>query len=284
MFPSREYEHPRKLVGTTVKVAAGQIDTSTPPKLEKVYDLLESIALSGASLVVFPELCLTGLNKNLSETVPGPSTEALAAKAKELGIFVVVGLLEKHRQKFYNTAVLIGPEGIAGKYRKIHPWYPSEYPVPVEWGDLGYPVFNTNIGKIGMLICYDVWFPEPARILALQGAEIIAVPIKASLRSAFDYILRTRALENHVWIVGANGIAVAEAGGMAWKITGLSQIVSVYGEVLAQAGSEKEETIYADIDVKAATHDKQLLPGAEWEKTDLFWERKPETYHIILNK
>lgn len=286
-LPTREYEYTRKPVGELLKVAAVQIEPRLNEEdrfLKKVCDLLKSAAAEKASLVIFPELALSGLMRATSETVPGPSTEVLAAKAKEYGVYVVVGLLERYKEKFYNTAVLIGPGGIVGKYRKIHLWYPSEDEIPVEPGDLGYPVFTTNIGKIGMMICYDSWFPEPARVLALNGAEIIAVPTYTGLHSEFDYIFRTRALENHVWIVGANGIATLEGKGIVWRIVGRSQIVSIFGEVLAEASSEKEETIYAKIDTKAATRNKQLLPGVEWKKSDLFWARKPETYDAIMSK
>ena len=287
ILPTREHEYTRKPVGELVKVAAVQIEPRLDEEdriLEKICNLIKSTAAEGASLIVFPELSLTGLMKTTSEIVPGPSTEVLATIAKEVGVYVVIGLLEKHKEKFYNTAVLIGPGGIVGKYRKIHPWYPSEDQIPVEPGDVGYPVFKTNIGNIGMMVCYDAWFPEPARVLALKGAEIIAVPSITGLHSAFDYILRTRALENHVWIVGANGIAALEEEGIVWRVIGRSQIVSIFGEVLAEASSEREETIYATIDVNAATLNKQLLPGSEWKKSDLFWARKPKTYDIILSK
>jgi len=287
ILPTREHEYTRKPVGELVKVAAVQIEPRLDEEdriLEKICNLIKSTAAEGASLIVFPELSLTGLMKTTSEIVPGPSTEVLATIAKEVGVYVVIGLLEKHKEKFYNTALLIGPSGIVGKYRKIHPWYPSEDQIPVEPGDVGYPVFKTNIGNIGMMVCYDAWFPEPARVLALKGAEIIAVPSITGLHSAFDYILRTRALENHVWIVGANGIAALEEEGIVWRVIGRSQIVSIFGEVLAEASSEREETIYATIDVNAATLNKQLLPGSEWKKSDLFWARKPKTYDIILSK
>jgi len=289
-YPTREYEYPRTLVGELVKVAAVQIEPRLTEKngtLEKFYRCLESAAGKGASLVVFPELSLTGLLKATAETVPGPSTEALAIKAREHGVYAVIGMLEKYKEKFYNTAVLIGPSGIIGKYRKIHPWYPSESLIPVQSGDLGYPVFSTDIGKIGMMICYDAWFPEPARALALGGAEIIAFPTHTGLHSCFDYILRTRALENHVWIAGANGVGAFTINSAETAIVdiivGRSQIVSIFGQVLAEASSHNEEIIYASIDVKAATHDKQLLPGDEWgEKADLFWARKPETYGVVM--
>jgi len=287
ILPTREHEYTRKPVGELVKVAAVQIEPRLDEEdriLEKICNLIKSTAAEGASLIVFPELSLTGLMKTTSEIVPGPSTEVLATIAKEVGVYVVIGLLEKHKEKFYNTAVLMGPGGIVGKYRKIHPWYPSEDQIPVEPGDVGYPVFKTSIGNIGMMVCYDAWFPEPARVLALKGAEIIAVPSITGLHSAFDYILRTRALENHVWIVGANGIAALEEEGIVWRVIGRSQIVSIFGEVLAEASSEREETIYATIDVNAATLNKQLLPGSEWKKSDLFWARKPKTYDIILSK
>jgi predicted amidohydrolase len=284
ILPSHEYEFVRKSVGKPMKVAAVQMEPRLYKEeriLEKVCDFLKIAVSEGASLVVFPELCLTGLMKATSETVPGPSTEALATEAKEYGVYIVAGLLEKYKEKFYNTAVLIGPSGIIGKYRKIHPWYPSEDIIPVEPGDLGYPVFTTSIGKIGMMICYDAWFPEPARVLAIKGAEIIAIPTHTGLYSMFDYILRTRALENHVWIVASNAVAIIEEEGMAWRIVGKSQVVSIFGEVLAEASSEKEEIINAEIDARAATHDKQLLPGTTWEKSDLFRARKQKTYDVI---
>jgi predicted amidohydrolase len=286
-IPTHEYEFPRRIVGKLIKVAAVQMEPRLNEKdrtLEKICHFIKSTAHEGASLVVFPELSLTGLIKTTSETVPGPSTEVLVTEAKKHDVHVVVGLLEKCNKKFYNTSVLIGPHGIIGKYRKIHPWCPSEDMVPVDHGDLGYPVFTTSIGKVGMMICYDVWFPEPARVLALKGAEIVAVPLLTGLNSAFDYLLRTRALENHVWIIGANATATLEEGGIGWRIIGRSQIVSVFGEVLGEASEENEEIIYAKIDVKAATHTKQLLPGRKWKKSDLFQARKPENYRIILNK
>ena len=289
-YPTREYEYPRMLLGEPVKVAAVQIEPRLHKEngtLKKFYSYLESAAREGASLVVFPELSLTGLMKATAETVPGPSTEALSVKTKEYNVYVVTGMLEKHKEKFYNTAVLIGPSGIIGKYRKIHPWYPSESQIPVQPGDLGYPVFSTDIGKIGMMICYDAWFPEPTRVLALGGVDMIAFPTQTGLHSCFDYILRTRALENHVWIIGANGVGTLKTDeaetAIAEIIVGRSQIVSIFGEVLAEASSHNEETIYATIDVKAATQDKQLLPGSEWKKkADLFWARKPETYGAIV--
>lgn len=287
VIPTYEYEFTRKTIGDLVKVAAVQMEPKLDKKdqnLEKICDFIKSAADEGASLVVFPELSLTGLIRTMAETVPGPSTNVLTTESKKHNMHIVVGLLEKCNKKFYNSSVLIGPNGIIGKYRKIHPWYPSEDSVPVNSGDLGYPVFTTNIGKVGMMICYDAWFPEPARVLALKGAEIIAIPLHTGLNSAFDYILRTRALENHVWIIAANATVTLEEKGIGWRIIGRSQIISIVGEVLAEASEENEEIIYAKIDVKAATSDKQLLPGTEWKKTDLFWARKPENYSIISNK
>jgi len=289
-YQTREYEYPRALVGEPVKVAAVQIEPRLCEEngmLEKFYSYLESATGKGASLVVFPELSLTGLMKATAETVPGPSTEALAMKAREHGVYVVIGMLERYKKRFYNTAVLIGPSGIIGKYRKIHPWYPSESQIPVQPGDLGYPVFPTDIGKIGMMVCYDAWFPEPARVLALGGADIVAFPTHTGLHSCFDYILQTRALENHVWIIGANGVGTFKINAaettIAETMVGRSQIVSIFGQVLAEASSHNEDIIYASLDVKVATQDKQLLPGNEWgKKADLFWARKPETYGAIV--
>lgn len=273
----------------TIKVAAVQMEPKIFDKegnLNKILQFVDEAAGNGAKLIVFPECALTGyvfLNRTetekVAETIPGPSTYKLIEKAKEHNVYIVVGLVEKDGDKFYNAAILVGPEGYIGKYRKVHPWWPAESAWPVTAGDLGFPVYSTAIGKIGMMICYDAWFPEPARCLALGGADIIAfltnaVGVPAGF-ACFDHILQTRAIENHVWIVGADRIGVERDVPFA----GRSQIVDIYGDVIVEASLDKEEIIYTTIDVKAATETKQLVPGLE--KSDLFWARKPASYAII---
>ncbi len=136
----------------------------------------------GAEIVVLPELADSGYVFNtapelagLAEAIPGGrSAESLIALARELGIHIVSGLAESDAGRFYNSAILCGPDGYIGKYRKLHLWNRENlFFAP---GDLGLPVFDTRLGRIGIAICYDGWFPETFRQLALNGAELVCVP------------------------------------------------------------------------------------------------------------
>lgn len=144
--------------------------------------MIEEAAAQGANLMVLPELCNTGYvfssreeAHSLAETIPqGPSSEAWIACAARLNIYLVAGITEREDETLYNSAVIIGPEGLIGRYRKVHLWGDEAlYFTP---GNLGFPVFKTRIGTIGCQICYDCWFPESFRMAALQGAEIVCVP------------------------------------------------------------------------------------------------------------
>lgn len=274
----------------SIKVAAVQMEPKLLDKeanLKKILAYIDEAAAKGAKLIVFPECALTGYvlrgkeeTAKVAETIPGPSTDIIAEKAAARGVYIVLGMVEVYGINFYNAAVLIGPEGVIGKYRKNHPWYGAEADWPVTAGDLGYPVFETAIGNIGMMICYDAWFPEPARILALGGADIIAFPTNAVAVpagfAAFDHILQTRAIENHVWVIAADRIGVEREIPFA----GRSQIIDIYGDVMVEASPDKEEIIYAIIHPKAATRDKMLVPGLP--ASDLWWARRPATYKAIV--
>lgn len=207
-----------------IKVAAVQMEPKLNDKkgnMAKVLSSIDDAAAAGARLIIFPECVLTAYvfegqaeTSAAAEPVPGPSTEVLGKKAKEKGVYIVAGMVEFHETNFYNVSVLVGPDGYIGKYRKMHPWYPAEENWPITPGETnqGYPVFETEIGNIGMCICYDMWIAETARILALNGADIIAFPTNTVAAPAgeavFDHVLRTRALENHVWIVGVDRIGI----------------------------------------------------------------------------
>ena len=216
-----------------------------------------------------------------AEAVPGPSTEVLAQKAREKGVYIVAGMVESHETDFYNVSVLVGPQGYIGKYRKMHPWNPAEESWPITPGETsqGFPVFETEIGNIGMCICYDMWITETARILALNGADIIAFPTNTVAvpagQAVFDHVLRTRALENHVWIVGADRIGIEREVPFA----GRSQIVDPYGNVMVEASADREEIVYADIQPAIASRDKMLVP--DLPAADLWWIRRPESYSKI---
>jgi predicted amidohydrolase len=144
--------------------------------------LIEEAAKAGAALVVLPELCSSGYVFDsraeafaLAENVPdGDSVRAWLAAAQRLGVFIAAGLPERVGDRLYNTAVLLGPRGPVGSYRKLHLW--GDEHLFFESGDLGLPVFHTEIGRIGLMVCYDGWFPETYRLLAMQGADIVCMP------------------------------------------------------------------------------------------------------------
>lgn len=278
----------------TIKVAAVQMEpklNDNPGNLAKALAAIDTASATGAALIVLPECALTGYvyteraeTASNAEPVPGPMTDALAKKASDKDVLIVAGMIEEDGEDLYNVAVLIGPGGLIGKYRKVHPWYPAEtnWPVTPAESSQGFPVFDTTIGRIGMCICYDMWVTESAKVLALNGADIIAFPTNTVAVPAgealSDHIMRTRSLENHVWIVGADRIGVEREVPFA----GRSQITDPYGNVIVEASRDKEEIIYADIQPKRATKDKMLVP--ELPEADLWWIRRPETYSIIASK
>ena len=156
----------------------GEIERNVETSLK----LIGEAADSGSRLIVLPELCNSGYVLEsreeayaLSEDVAtGGSIARWAALAAERGLYIVAGFLEHDGVKLYNSAIVIGPEGVIGTYRKNHLW--ADEALYFERGDLGFPVFHTPFGRVGVLICYDGWFPEAWRILALQGADIVCVP------------------------------------------------------------------------------------------------------------
>jgi predicted amidohydrolase len=211
----------------------------------------------GADLIVFPESVTTGFAPqatleelyDMAETIPGPFIEEVSALAKRLSVHVVLPVYEKGLEKgvIYNSSVLIDYEGrILGTYRKTH-LFPTERRSAGGWSTPGReaPVFDTDLGKIGMIICYDGDFPELSRALAVQGAEIITRP-SALLRSFEIWKLtnRARAYDNHVYVIGVNQIGPDAVGNYYF---GHSQIISPIAHVMAQA-SGTEEIVAAEMD------------------------------------
>jgi predicted amidohydrolase len=186
-------------------IACAQIDCvlgDTEANREKVISSMRAAAERDAHLVIFPECALTGYAYNsLEEAVPfaeeinGPSSEAIAAACQETGAYAVVGFIESAGANFYNAAMLVGPEGVVGGYRKVHmPFIGIDrFLTP---GDRPFQVFELPFGKVGVNICYDISFPEPARVLKLMGAELIALITNwptAAWRSP-QFVANTRAL------------------------------------------------------------------------------------------
>ena len=242
-------------------------------------------ASNQAALVVFPECSLAGYvysNRDeampFAETIPGPSTEKIASLCQELKVYVVFGLLEKEGDKLFNAAVLLGPEGLIGKYRKNHlPYLGVDRFVDI--GDKPFEVYQTQIGNIGLFICYDIVFPESARVMTLMGADILAHPTnfpKGSGDRITTYVLNSRALENKVHVVSTNR-AGTERG---YPFCGLSKIIAASGDTLALASPTREETIYGEVSLEQARQKHTVFIPGEWE-VDRIGDRRPELYGLI---
>lgn len=227
------------------------------------------VAATGAELVVLPETAATGFTPgmgpeqlwDLVPEIPGPHTEPLQQVAARLGVHLVWGVYERgpRRGVVYNSAVLIGPTGeVLGVYRKTHPFGP-ETVAGGGWVTPGesVTVVETELGRIGMVICFDGDFPELARVQAVRGAEVIARPA-AFLRSAdiWELTSRARAYDNHTFVIGANATGTDAAG---THYFGNSLIVTPIAEVVARAASH-QCWISARLDPAAAL--SQLTPGS----------------------
>lgn len=176
---------------------------SAAESLEQFCKLAKNSAAQKPDIICFPEgatVCGTGKSyAEVAESIPGPSTERLGALAKELNSYIVAGIYERSGKIVYNTSVLVERDGkLVGKYRKTH--LPrEEWEAGITPGD-EYPVFETEFGKVGMMICWDLQFPEPARAMAAQGAEVILLPIWGGS----DVLAQARAIENHVFLISSS--------------------------------------------------------------------------------
>jgi len=225
--------------------------------------VIQKLSSQKADLIVLPELFNTGYQfiskeeiAELSEEIPsGFTTQKLAELSRDKSIYIVAGLAEKHGDNFYNSAVLTGPEGFIGVYRKTHLFFEEKL-----WflpGDTGFRVWETPIGNLGIMICFDWFFPESARTLALKGSDIIAHPSNLVLPYCPDAMV-TRCLENRVLAVTANRTGVERRGGKKeLKFIGSSEIVSPKGEILCRASREDEEYMQTQINIIEA-RDKYL--------------------------
>ncbi|HOP05882.1 MAG TPA: nitrilase-related carbon-nitrogen hydrolase [candidate division Zixibacteria bacterium] len=233
-----------------------------------------------ADLIVLPELCNSGYNfssptqaRELAESAEdGPFVQYLTEYCKLHNTHVVSGLNERDSSYLYNTAVLIGPAGPIGKYRKIHLfWNEKDIFQP---GDLGLPLFDIGSARIGMLVCFDWLFPEVWRILALKGADIICHPSNLVLPELCQKAIPTHAVCNRVFVMTAN--RVGTEGELTF--TGRSIIASPKAEVIAEGTSTGEEFISADVDI-AMARDKMLTP-----RNHAFNDRRPECYRELVKK
>jgi len=289
-----------------LKVSTASINCKFDKKanLEKFLKCIDEAADNGAQILVLPEQALQGyltsvvamdcsgdLEKNEflyqwenAEEVPaGPSVQAVIRKAIERKIYVCFGMTEKENDyKLYNTAVLTGPDGYIGKYRKVH--QPADEMQSYYAGN-EFPVFDTPIGKLGMMICYDAWFPESGRELALGGAEIILKPT-ATVHAfedhhlegdqgyySYDLCERATALQNGCWFISSNQIGVCGNS----DYFGHSNIIDPCGHILETTDHDEKIVYYEIDDVK-----KSVWMGREVRFAGLYFlkDRQPSAYKL----
>ena len=268
--------------------------------LQKAIQKVREAASRGAQIVCLQEL-FTSLyfcdveeydNFKLAEPIPGPSTEVLAKVAAELNVVIIASLFEKRTQGIYHntTAVLDADGAYLGKYRKMHipddpAFYEKFYFTP---GDLGYKVFKTKYANIGVLICWDQWYPEAARITSLMGAEILFYPTAIGWATsqdeksnkeqydAWQTIQRSHAVANGVHVVSVNRVGFEQEGRM--KFWGGSFIANPLGTLLYQASHEEEEVIVWEINTDDTDHYRTHWPFMRDRRIDSY---QPVTKRFI---
>jgi len=273
-----------------IKLALCQISSKREDKtanLQKIEDLTVKAKEQDVDLAVFPEMCLTGYVLHdevygLAEPIPGPATQRVEAIAKSTGIHIIFGmpeLSEKTQATLYNTAVLVGPKGFIGKYRKM---YLPTHSVFEEkrYFRSGYEAaaFQTEIGNLGLTICYDVFFPEVFRLTRLKGAQLI-VCISASpavRRSYFELLTAARALENTAYLAYVN-LAGVQDGLQFW---GGSRLISPTGDLLAKAKYDEEDFVIAEVDFSDLRTAESFVPTLRDLRPELFDKLKQYSEQI----
>jgi predicted amidohydrolase len=270
------------------RVAAVQME----PKLGKVAENLEIIlsrlaeaAKGEANLVVFPECALSGYgfdsrDQGLAAAVStaGPELEAVARVCADLGVHCVLGLLERDGDKLFNAAALVGPAGLVGVYRKVHLPYLG-VDMFVDPGDRPFAVHDAGGIRIGMHICYDASFPEAGRALTLLGADLLVLPTNWPTHSepTAEHVIPARAIENTVYVMAVNRVGL-ESG---FQFIGHSSIVDPFGKVLAVGSADREEILYADIDVNRARR-KHLVRVPGRHEINRIGDRRPGFYQPLV--
>jgi len=265
--------------------------------LAKAMKMVRNAAGEGANIVCLPELfqsqyfCQSEDHRyfELADTIPGPTTDALGALSKELGIALVASLFERRAPGVYhNTAVIFDADGsVVGKYRKMHIpddplYYEKFYFTP---GDLGFQAFQTKFGKIGVCICWDQWYPEASRITALKGAEIIFYPtaigwhpaeknaLGKSQHSAWETIQRSHAIANGCYVVSANRVGLERpVGGEGIEFWGQSFLAAPTGEILERASVSDEQVLVQALDLARIDEHRTHWPFLRDRRIDAYGE------------
>ena len=282
-----------------VGILQQRVTEDVKANMRHIAEGIERLADDGAQLVVLQELhnslyfCQTEDvdNFNLAEPVPGPSTEFYGGLARRFGVVIVTSLFEKRAAGLYhNTAVVMECDGsIAGKYRKMHipddpAYYEKFYFTP---GDIGFHPIDTSVGRLGVLVCWDQWYPEAARLMALQGAEILVYPTAIGYadsdtpdeqerqREAWTTVQRGHAVANGLPVVTANRVGFEpDPSGQTKGISfwGSSMAVGPQGEMLWRAGRDEEESAVIDIDMSRCEQVRRWWPFLRDRRIDEFGE------------
>lgn len=267
--------------------------------IERLCDGIRDLAGRGAELIVLQELhnslyfCQVESvdNFNLAESIPGPSTQIYGLLAKELGVVIVASLFERRASGLYhNTAVVFDKDGsIAGKYRKMHipddpAYYEKFYFTP---GDLGFRPIQTSVGKLGVLICWDQWYPEAARLMALQGAELLIYPTAIGYessdatdeqqrqRNAWQIVMRGHAVANGLPVVAVNRVGhEPDPSGQTSGIQfwGTSFVCGPQGELYYEASTEEEESVIVAVDMHHSEQVRRWWPFLRDRRIDSYAE------------
>jgi len=253
---------------------------------ELVIEQFHVAASNGAQLVVFPECAISGygfdsLESALPavESVPGPASVALEKACAAAGAYAVVGFLEVDEGIVYNSAMLVGPAGLIGVYRKMH--LPclgvDRFTTP---GNFGFPVWETPIGRIGIAICYDLRFPEALRCLGLRGAEIVALPTNwpVTSESMPEFVARARALENRIFLLACN--RVGEESG--FRFFGRSVMVDPSGKIMTEL-DDASGIGYANFDPERARQKRIVIRPGQFE-LDTYSNRRPSFYTTLIEE
>ncbi len=270
-------------------IAAVQMDVSlgqVTQNLRAIIRRMEAAVQQGAQLLVYPECavcgyCFDSLGAALKfgESIPGPSTAVLSEACARLDCYAVVGMLERvEGDRLYNAAVLIGPKGLVSKYRKAHlPFLGVDrFTSP---GDRPFQTDEAGSIRVGMNICYDATFPEAARVMMLQGADLIALPTNwpPGSEAAANYVINARALENKVYYAAVN--RVGEENG--FEFIGCSRICGPNGQTLADAPHRDEVILFAEIDPTLARQ-KHIVRVPKKHEIHRLRDRRPDLYQALV--
>jgi N-carbamoylputrescine amidase len=262
--------------------------------MDRACERIREAARDGADVICLPELFLSHYFCqtmdpalfDLAESIPGPSTEKLGKLAKVLGKVIVASLFERRAAGvFHNTAVVLDADGeLLGIYRKMHIpddplYYEKFYFTP---GDLGFRAWQTRYGKIGVLICWDQWYPEAARLTALQGAEILFHPTaigwhpreKAALgerqHSAWETVQRSHAIANGCYVAAPNRVGHEKLAGEGLEFWGQSFVAGTSGEILAKAGATENATLVVPLDLARVDDTRTHWPFLRDRRIDAY--------------